>query len=110
MSTKIPQFAVADPRDMDGTPFEVAARAVAQARALTAILIACVDGANKMALNAEMERQMVLGGEPDAVGWELSAQGRKFERIEDDLARIRKDLEVLGQAAAYDPKNPPKPA
>jgi hypothetical protein len=108
MTQNIQRFTVVDPRAMDGNPYEVGARGIAQLRGILRIAELSLPAVELMARNAELERQMVDGDEPDAISWPASPQGRKFERIKLDLARMSTELSVLERAAGYDPKNPPR--
>lgn len=101
-------FTVVDPRTFDGDPFEVAGRAVAQLAAVTAIAEASVEGAKLMARNAELERQCQRDVDLDAVGWPLTAEGKKWTAIEEALAAVNSDLKLLTRVAAFNPKKPPK--
>ena len=103
---QIKQFSVADPRTFDGNPYEVAERAVAQAEAIGAIFAQSVDDAAVMARNAEMERQIVRDGEPDAQAFEDGPQGRKFKQTETEIKAINDRLVLLRRAAGFDPKAP----
>ncbi len=102
---------VIDPRDFDGDPYQVAERAVAQAKAVARILTDNLDAVNKMARNAELER-LLAAGEWDsdelrdkAHGWDESPQGRQFVAINDELSSIIQRLERLEKAVAYNPKS-----
>lgn len=108
MTHEVKQFAVADPRSFDGDPFEVAARACKQAEAVSRILTHTLSGANIMARNAEMERSLMDGDEARATEWDESAQGRRFAKLSETARDIETALKLLGRAAAYDPKHPPK--
>lgn len=95
-----------DPREYDGNPYEVAARAVSQAEAVARILASTIDSARIMARNAEMERELHRGEDPNAPAFDDSAQGRRFEAAAASATAIQKELRVLGQAAGYNPKTP----
>jgi hypothetical protein len=100
------QVVVTDPRSYDGNPYDVAQRAAAQAEGLLNITRGSVEDATVMARNAEMERQCIDGGAPDANAWEASAAGRKWAALAQTLWQARNDLVALGRAAAFDPKHP----
>ena len=102
------QFTVADPRTFDGNPYEAGARALAQLRGIVRLAELSLPATEIMARNAELERQMVDGGDPDASSWPTSAQGNKFKRIAEHLAGISQQLSVLERAASYDPRHPPR--
>ena len=94
-----------DPRAIDGDPYEVAERAVAQAEGLVKVLQWTIDAAKLMARNAEMERQM-LDGSPRPEEWEKGPHGRTFDRVRADAERMEKDLRILGRGAAFNPRAP----
>lgn len=89
---------------MDGNPFEVAERAVRQAQAMAQLLIVTLSGANVMARNAEMERDLMRSGECDAKLWPETAQGRRYAALLEDARTMEKALGALTLAAGYNPK------
>lgn len=99
---------VTDPRTFDGNPYEVAARAVAQAEGVLAAGQTATDVAFLMARNADMERNMALGMPPAGSAYSEGPQGRKFVEVQEALTAARKSLGVLKAAVAFDPKHPPK--
>ena len=101
-------FTVANPRDFDGNPFEVAERAVAQLEGLIAILAEAIPPAELMARNAEMTRRMDAGEEPEGDRWVETPQGRYWVRLATNVASLRAQLRVIKAAAGYDPRHPPK--
>lgn len=102
-------FTVADPRTFeDGTPYEVAGRAGAQVVGVIKILQETLEGADLMARNAHMSRNLDAGGEAAGDGWRMTAEGRTWAAIDADIAAIRRRLEALTRAASFDPKHPPK--
>lgn len=103
--THIPkQFAVADPRTFDGNPFEVADRAVAQTEAVVALAAETAIDARVMARNAELERQ----DDPNAVGWDEGAEGRRWATVLQLLDSAQSNLVILRRVASYNPKRPPR--
>lgn len=104
ISTKT--FTIADPRTFDGDPFEVADRAAAQAEALASLLATSIHDAWVMARNAEMERQIIAGNDPDAAAFETGPHGKSFAAAEADVAKLVNKLSVLRKAAAFNPKGP----
>ena len=58
-------FVLADPRRMDGTPYQVAERAIRQVAAAAIRLSEALDAADVMARNAELERTTALDPEAD---------------------------------------------
>lgn len=99
-------FTVADPRTFDGNVFEVAERAVQQASSLAVLLSTAIADAEKMACNAQMTRDLEATNECDAAGFADSAQGRAFAAALSDAAGVQRRLDVLTQAAGYNPKAP----
>jgi hypothetical protein len=97
-------FTITDPRDLDGDPYEVAAKAVAQAEALTMLTQNAVKDAFVMARNAEMERQILATGEPDAAAFEQGPHGRKFEAAIQALTEVITDMHLETRAAGFNPK------
>lgn len=96
---------IKDPREFDGTPFEVAERAVKQAQALAAMLNQAVDAAERMARNAEMERDLYATGTCDATAWPGTPQGVRWDAVKTNVLSTEKMLGVLAAAAAFNPRN-----
>jgi hypothetical protein len=96
-------FTVTDPRTFDGTPYEVAERAVAQTLGLVNVVLDTMPATEKMVLNAELSRQLALGDEPDP---HASALRRKLHAVQFKTADVARELEIIRRAAGYDPKNP----
>jgi hypothetical protein len=99
-------FTVTDPRTFDGNPYEVAARTVAQLEAILTVAESAIPSSRLMIRNAELERQMALGDEPDALAWEDGPQSKIINEMSADLSRLRMRLRRLKQAAEFDPKHP----
>lgn len=97
-------FIVADPRYFDGDSFQVAERACLQAAAVARILGVALDGARLMARNAEMERKILDGDDPDAVGFDSSPQGRKLAALKKNAEASEHALKIIAKAAGYNPK------
>lgn len=110
MTTNTQTFTVADPRTFDGDPFEVAQRAVAQALGTAKLLEQTVAWARLMARNAEMEREILRGEDPDAAGFDVSAQGRKYDALVESLETIEEQLRLLARVAGFNPRTPLGPA
>jgi hypothetical protein len=91
---------------MDGDPFDVAERATKQAAAIARLLVQTAQGAFIMARNAEMERQIMNGDDPDAVGFEDTSQGRRFNAVRESAQEAERSLNALALAAGYNPKKP----
>ena len=98
-------YVVADPRSFEGTPYEVAARAVAQLGALVALTTETLDASEVMIRNAELSRNLYETPEDArADEWENSPQGRKLAGVREKLEALRKELSVLQRAAGFDPR------
>lgn len=106
MPDRTQTFVIADPRHMDGDPFDVAERATKQAAAVARVLVQAATGAFVMARNAEMERQIMAGDDPDAVGFEETAQGRRFAAVKKAAEDAEQSLTLLAVAAGFNPKRP----
>lgn len=108
MTQEFKTFTIADPRDFDGNPFEVAERAVAQLEGLERLIAYALPSAELMARNAEMTRRMDLGGEPEGDRWVETPQGRQWAALKEEMKAVQKRLRVMKAAASYDPRHPPK--
>jgi hypothetical protein len=100
------QFFIADPRSFDGDPFEVAERAAAQALALVKLAEEATEGAQVMARNAAMERDLIARSTPDPDGYDAGPEGRQWVDIRGDLAAMATRLAILTRAAGFNPKRP----
>lgn len=100
-------FTVADPRDFDGNPYDVGARALAQLRGILQQVELSLPVTELMVRNAELERQMALDQDPDAVNWPTSPQGKKFYAVRVKLDDLKNELSAMERAASYDPRHPP---
>jgi hypothetical protein len=94
---------------MDGNPYEVAGRGVAQLRGILRLAQLSMPAVELMARNAEMERQMALDQEPDVTDWDTSPVGRKFAYARTALSEVADALEIVERAVSFDPRHPPKP-
>lgn len=101
-------FALTDPRDFDGSPYQAAERAVQQAGALALLLVEAIEDAEVLARNAEMERTFSTDYDlPEvAAGWPRSAQGARYATAKVRGEQIVRDLSLLRRAAAFDPNAP----
>lgn len=97
-----------DPRYLEGDPFEVASKAVAQAIGAVELAKRALDDAQVMARNAELERQLYATNACDASGWDESPQGKQYAKQDAALANVQKSLHLLRKAAAFNPRKPPK--
>lgn len=104
MTHQTQTFTIADPRTFDGDPYEVAERAVAQAEALVKLSTQAVYDAWVMARNAELERQIVATGEPNATEFEQGIHGRKFADLITQFQEAQTTLAMLRRSAAFNPK------
>lgn len=101
-------FVIADPRGFDGDCFEVADRAVAQLQGLLQITEEALASARLMARNAELERQCQRDEDCDAVGWDDTAEGKRWAKVRVNLGVVKADLGILRRVAGFNPKRPPK--
>lgn len=99
-------FAVSDPREFDGNPYEVADRAAGQVAGLIKVTLGAAAGGNLMARNAYLERQCVNKETLTATEWESSPEGIKWRELMDKLTELQPIAQALQRAAAYDPKAP----
>jgi hypothetical protein len=101
-------FTVANPRDFDGNPFEVAERAVAQLEGLAAILEEALVPAELMARNAEMSRRLEARQPPRGDDWAETPQGRYWAKIAAEVRELQVHLRVCKRASGFDPRHPPR--
>lgn len=101
-------YVYTDPRYFEGDPFEVADKATAQAAAALELSDRAVADADVMARNAELERHLYAGNDPDAVGWPASPQGRRFRALRGEIAQHLRELATLRRAASFNPRRPPR--
>lgn len=101
-------FALTDPRDFDGSPYQAAERAVQQAGALALLLVEAIEDAEVLARNAEMERTFSTDDDlaEIATGWPDSPQGRAWAGALSRAKLVVPELSSLRRAAAYDPNAP----
>ena len=99
-------FVITDPRTFDGTPYEVAERAVRQAEAMAKLTSYAVRTARLMARNAQAERELHASGTCDMAAYDSSAEGRRFDVAINDAEKVEKSMRVLALAAGFDPKAP----
>lgn len=95
---------------MEGDPYEVAERACLQIAGLARMLSQQVELVNLMARNAELERALATTGDCTfaAATWPETGQALKLKTVQEDLAKIERDMTVLARAAAYNPRRPPR--
>lgn len=97
-------IAVVDPRTFEGDPYEVAERAVAQLKGLLGVVEEAVEPVKLMVRNAELERQLAREEAPDAVGWDETTEGRRWQAVEDKILGLRNELSILKRVAAFNPR------
>jgi hypothetical protein len=95
-------------RTFDGTPYEAAGLAIDQATSVAKLLQRALRDTHVQVRNAHMQRNLDLGGQPDADPWDNSAQKRLLDSFASQTTDIHHRLRMLRKAAVYDPKNPPK--
>ena len=98
-------FTVTAATSFDGTPYEVAARSVAQSSALLALLSETVEEAILMARNAELSRNLYADDtDAKAETWDDTPQARQFLAVQVSLTTAAKRLRALELAAGFDPR------
>lgn len=98
------RFTVVDPRTAEGNPYEVAERSLQQILGIVKILEDSLKPARLMARNAALERQIDLDQRLDADGWPDTAEGRRWQKIEDTIAVLKADIALLTRVASFNPK------
>lgn len=107
--TEVKTITVADPLTFDGTPYEAAGRACAQAAAVAEIALDLTKQAQVMARNAQLSRNLLETPEDArASEWPESAQARSFDKAAEAAEEVVARLETLTRAASFDPKHPPR--
>lgn len=101
-------FVLADPKNFDGDPFDVATRAVAQAAAMATLLYKAIEDAEITARNAEMERNLGANLPAGAEKWETSPQGKRYDELKRAALVFEKRIGALVLAASFNPKKPIK--
>lgn len=97
---------ITNPAEYDGTPYEVAYRALAQVQGLAMLTRDALSGSEIMVRNAELSRNLYTT--PDdarAEEWDGSVQKRKLDALHADLDRIVRELSNLSRAAGFDPRS-----
>jgi hypothetical protein len=97
-------FAIADPRTFDGDPYEVAERAVAQLQGLLTLVEQATGPTLLMVRNAELERQLAAGEDPNVKAFEDSLQGRRWVEFRARVQAARNDLNILRRVAGFNPR------
>lgn len=100
------QFTIVDPRQLDGNPYEVAAKSVEQAQGMAKLYLSTLHGAALMARNAELERQLYATGECNPAAFTDGPHGRRFADMIAHAEKHIKTLAILTTAAGYNPKAP----
>ena len=107
--TSTTTFTYYDPsRCFDGTPYEAAGQAAAQALEVIALALRATQDTAIQARNSWMQSNIDRGGDPDGSEWEDSPQARVIERVVASLDEAGRLLRATQRSASYDPKNPPK--
>ena len=108
METTDIHFVLADPRRMDGTPYQVAERSIRQVAEAALRLSEALDVADVMARNADLERAGALDADADlkpvAVNWPISPQGKLLREADEALVAAANKLTLAAAAASWDPK------
>ena len=101
----VQKFAVADPATFEGTPYEVAERALRQARAIVKVAHSTLADSEVMVRNAQLSRNLVeTPDEARADEWPENIQARKLHAALEKLDEVSSELSTLARAAGYDPK------
>lgn len=108
MATAITTYEYTDPRTLDGTPFEVAEAAFAQALAASELLEQALHDGFVMARVAEMERELQRDEEPDGANFEYNALGIRIHELESLADSMCASIRIVGRAASYNPRKPPR--
>lgn len=96
-------FRYHDPRQLEGTPYEVAGAAFSQALSVGKLYQRALEDAFILARNAEMERNLQAGLAPDGAGFPDTALGCRMTATKDDFKRIQRMVTGEQSAACYDP-------
>ena len=104
MSINVLNIKVADPREFEGDPYEVAERAVAQLSGLADVLRTHLDTVEMLVLNAYMERQNDTKNPIDAAAWYDTAEYRNWQNVIAAADTLEHKLQAAQGAAAYNPK------
>lgn len=99
-------YVYTDPRELEGSPYEVADAAAKQAKAALELTHTAVVDLFVMARVAEMERECQRGDEPDGRAFGASPQGLKLQGLALEIEEMGALVDAIGIAAAYDPKRP----
>lgn len=96
-------FTIIDARDVDGSPYEAARAAFRNVYSLLDGTLECLQSADILALNAELQRQHDTGSEMSATKFFDSALAKRLTAIKGDIASAMSAIEVLERAACHDP-------
>jgi hypothetical protein len=96
-------FVYTQPRDLEGTPYEVASAAAEQTAKVLDVAAQALSDLFVVARVAEMERQ----DEPDSQAFQDGPQGVKLQGLRETLTKAASQTRIIGAAAGYDPKHPP---
>jgi hypothetical protein len=102
-------FTYHDPsKTFDGTPYEAAGKSVIQVDGVLKLLQKALIDTNVQARNAYMQRNLDLGEDANATGWENAPEAKVIAGLIQNTSKVRKRLPAILRAVSYDPNNPPK--
>lgn len=70
---------------------------------MAAILRSILPGMRLMVRNAELQRQLQRGEEPNPHAWESGPEGRAITRLTEEVEDLERRLQLLSKAARFDP-------
>lgn len=103
MHPEVQDFRYHDPRRLPGDPFQVAEATFKQALAVGELYKRALHDAFIFARNAEMERQLLAGDDPDGAGFSRTSLGNQIGCTRIELTRLQSKVRFAAKAAAYDP-------
>lgn len=95
---------IPDATEADGTPYEAAEAAVDAVLEALKATMGTLNAASVLARNAELSRQIDLGGQPDVEAWEETVPYRRLHEAFGRVAATRTALVPVRQAVGFDPK------
>lgn len=99
------QFTIQDPRDIDGTAYEVAGTALRQAQGVAILLEKALKDSELMVFNAALSRADDQNEDlPDIEAWREGPLGKRLMKSIEQANALAKYLGYLAIAAEFDPK------
>ncbi len=99
-------YVYVDPRFLEGSPYEVAGKAIEQAERAAELLDTALTDANVLARNAELQRQLDTTQTCSAERWDAGLQARILTGFKAALAEHGTKLSAAKRAASFDPATP----